>query len=106
MDTKNIRKRIKLPKIRTIIPATLEIFTPTGKSCGELNELEVLDLRCSIKRHKLVGYYFYYKGEKIKILPTGFYSKDVNLFTQDIIMRNYLLGIDNQLYLSEIDDNE
>lgn len=102
------RKRIntKSINVKVIKPETIEVINPFGKSCGHLNEMEVLHLRCQIKNARQWGYYFYYKGEKIEIKNDGMFSKHIDLFTSDIPMRNYLLGIDNQLYLSEIKSND
>lgn len=91
--------------VKVITPETIEVINPFGKSCGELNELELLDLRCQIKNANQWGYHFYYKGERVDIRNDGMFGKRVDLFTKDITMRNYLLGIDNKLYLDEVKNN-
>lgn len=79
-------------KIKVIEPETVEVFSSIG-SCGKLNELEFLDLRCQIKKHNKSGFYFYYDGEKIYIRKDGLLSKWCPIFTASIEKYNYLLGL-------------
>lgn len=79
-------------KIKVIEPETVEVFNSAG-SCGYLNELEFLDLRCQIKKNKKSGYFFYYEGDKIYINKDGLLSKWCSIFTASIEKYNYLLGL-------------
>ena len=80
-------------KIKVIPQETVEVFSPNGSSCGKLNELEFLDLRCQIKKFKKRGFYLYYDAEKVFINKDGMLSKWIPLFTESIEMYNYLLGL-------------
>lgn len=89
-------------KVKVIIPETIEVFGPEGSSYGKLNESEFLDLRCQIKKFKKRGFYIYYGGEKVMISKNGLLEKYVPIFVDNIYKYNYLLGIDNEVYKSEI----
>lgn len=80
-------------KIKVIEPELIEVFYSDGTSCGKLNELEFLDLRCQIKKFKAVGFYIYYNGDKIYINKNGLLSKWVPVFTESIDKYNYLLNL-------------
>lgn len=96
------RKRNNKVRVKVYKQPRLEVFDRFGNSYGKLNELELLDLRCQIKRHSITGFYVYQDAEKIFIQSDGFFSKHIRAFDTDIEMRNYLLGIDNNLYKEEI----
>ena len=81
-------------KIKVIPVETIEVFSPNGSSCGRLNEIEFLDLRCQIKKHKVRGFYLYHDGKKIYINTNGFLSEWVPIFTSSIDLYNYILGIE------------
>lgn len=104
MEHKKRKHRIKPIKARIIEPETIEVFGPKGDSFGKLNELEVLDLRCQIKRNKAKGYYVYHNAEKVFIGSDGNFSKYIPIFEQGIKERNYLLGIDHNLYIKDTND--
>ena len=91
-------------KIRVIKPERIEVFGPNGDSCGKLNELEFLDIRCQIKKHKESGFYVYHNAEKVEILPNGQLAKYLPIFEEAIYKRNYLLGINNNLYKDDTND--
>lgn len=80
-------------KIKVIKPETVEVFSPDGTSCGELNETEFLDLRCQIKRFRKTGFYVYHNAEKIMIRRDGFLEKSLPIFITNLEKTNYLLGI-------------
>lgn len=85
-----MKKKIK---IKVIPQELIEVFAPDGSSCGKLNELEFLDLRCQIKKYKASGFYLYYDADKIYINRNGLLSKWIPLFTESIEKYNYLLNI-------------
>lgn len=80
-------------KIKVIPQEVIEVFTPDGDSCGKLNEIEFLDLRCQIKRFKTRGFYLYHNAERIYINRNGLLSKWVPIFTESIDKYNYLLNL-------------
>lgn len=80
-------------KIKVINPEVVEVFSSDGTSCGHLNELEFLDLRCQIKKYKAKGFYIYNNGNKIFINSNGLFSEYVPIFTDSIYKYNYLLNI-------------
>lgn len=85
-------------KIKVITPEVIEVFSPDGISCGNLNEIEFLDLRCQIKKYKIRGFYIYHSGDKVFINNNGMLSKYVPIFVDSIYKYNYLLGIDNKTF--------
>lgn len=89
-------------RIKVIEPEVIEVFGPDGTSWGKLNETEFLDLRCQIKKFKKSGYYIYYNGDKIMINRDGFLNKYVPIFVTNIYKMNYLLGINNDIYQTEL----
>ncbi len=93
-------------KVKVIPPETIEVFGPDGSSYGKLNELEFLDLRCQIKKLKKRGFYIYYEGEKIMIGKNGLLEKYTPIFTSNLVKYNYLLNIDNDLYMAEVKNND
>lgn len=80
-------------KIKVIPQEVIEVFTPDGSSCGKLNEIEFLDLRCQIKKFKIRGFYLYYNAEKVYINRNGLLSKWIPIFTESIDKYNYLLNL-------------
>ena len=80
-------------KIKVITPEVIEVFSPDGISCGTLNEIEFLDLRCQIKKHKIRGFYIYHNGDKVFINNNGMLSKYVPIFVDSIYKYNYLIII-------------
>lgn len=96
--------KIKMSRIRikVIEPEVVEVFGPEGSSCGKLNEIEFLDLRCQIKKYKAKGFYIYYNGDKVMINTDGMLSAYVPIFIDSVYKYNYLLGIDNEVYKHEI----
>ena len=80
-------------KVKVIPTERIEVLSPDGKSCGKLNEVEFLDLRCQIKDTGTKGFHFYYKGEKIYIRKDGLLSKWIPLFMDSVEKYNYLLGL-------------
>lgn len=89
-------------KVKVITPETIEVFNSDGTSCGKLNEIEFLDLRCQIKKYKAKGFYIYYNGDKVMINTNGMLSTYVPIFIDSVYKYNYLLGIDNEVYKHEI----
>lgn len=83
-------------KIKVIKTERVEVFSPNGSSCGKLNEIEFLDLRCQIKKHKVRGFYFYHEGKKIRLKTDGFLSEWVPVFSASIKLYNYILGLKDE----------
>lgn len=58
-------------KINRIKPPTLDIYEPSGKLLGTVNEYEFLDIRVQIKKEQIFGYYLIFNGEKVQIDKNG-----------------------------------
>lgn len=58
-------------KINRITPPTLDIYKPSGKLLGTVNEYEFLDIRVQIKKEQIFGYYLIFNGEKVQIDKNG-----------------------------------
>jgi hypothetical protein len=58
-------------QINKIIPPTLDIYEPSGKLLGTVNEYEFLDIRVQIKKAQVFGYYLIFNGKKVRIDKNG-----------------------------------
>ena len=58
-----------------IEPQTVEVFDPSGKSLGFLNEYEINNLRAQIAENEVAGYYLVFNDKKIEIQSNGFISE-------------------------------
>lgn len=61
----------ELVHINHIIPQTVEVFTPKGRSLGFVNEFEFNDLRIQISKNRVEGYYLMYNDKKHIITVDG-----------------------------------
>ena len=58
-------------KINHITPPTFNVFEPSGKLLGNVNEYELLNLCLQIKKDSATGYYLFYNNYKIQIDKNG-----------------------------------
>jgi hypothetical protein len=75
-------KNMEEIKVNRIAPFRAKFYSPEGKFIGRLNEYEMNDLRCQIKRNQTEGYYCLFEDRKIHFdkngrsnhWPNGFYD--------------------------------
>ena len=58
-------------QINKITPPTLDIYDPSGKLLGTVNEYEFLDIRVQIKEAQAFGYYLIFKDKRVRIDKNG-----------------------------------
>ncbi len=78
--------------VKNIGPQKAEHFF-NGKSLGQLDWLQHLDLRCQIKRLGATGYSLSHNGKIISIQTDGGLNYPNDLYTQSTEMLNFLFDI-------------
>lgn len=62
---------------KTISYKTIKVYSPDGELFGELNHLELIDLRIQIIENQVSGYFFIHNDIKIFIQTDGELSESV-----------------------------